>query len=107
MDSYFSINKCQNVLRRPPTQAEVDAQLAALHSRASRKQLAPSFLNGTEFRQNSGPKLTVFLQYACLLLRDAEQWEPDYWANLTGGTMTVSRGFYDVISSDEIRISLR
>ena len=41
-----------------------------------------SFLNGAEFRANSGPTLTAFLQYACLLVRDAAPWERDYRPNL-------------------------
>jgi hypothetical protein len=95
-----------NVLRRTPADAEVAVQLALLTTGTSRTQMAMDFLNGTEFRANSGPKLTAFLQYACLLVRDAEQWERDYWSNLMSTTMTVSQVFYYFVNSDEMRILL-
>ena len=60
---------------------------------------ALNYASGAECRANSAPKLTAFLQYACLLVRDAEQWERNYWANLMSATMTVSQVFYDFVSS--------
>jgi hypothetical protein len=96
----------QNVLRRTPSPAELSAQLALLSSGTSRTQLALNFLNGSEFRANSGPKLTAFLQYATLLVRDSEQWERDYWSNLMSTTMTVSDVFGYFVNSDEIKILL-
>jgi hypothetical protein len=47
-------------------------------------------LNFAEFRTNSGPRLTAFLQYACMLQRDSEQWERDYRANPMSATETVA-----------------
>jgi len=73
-DNAYVLLLYQNVLRRTPSQAELNAQLALLSSGTSRAQLAMNFLTSAEFQQNSGPKLTAFLQYACLLVRDAEQW---------------------------------
>jgi hypothetical protein len=97
----------QNVLRRTPSQAEVNAQLALLQSGTSRTQLAMNFLTSAEFRQNSGPKLTAFLQYACMLQRDAEQWERDFWANLMSTSMTVRQVFDQFVNSPEFAIRLR
>jgi len=97
----------RNVLRREPSQAEVDFQVAALQSGTSRTQLAWNFLTSAEFRQNSGPRLTAFLQYACLLLRDAEQWERDYWANLMIGGMSVRDVFGYFVHSAEMGLLLR
>ena len=65
-----------------------------------------SFLNGAEFRANSGPTLTAFPQYACLLVRDAAPWERDYRSNLMSTTMTVSQVFYDFVNCDEMGILL-
>jgi len=81
-DTQFVLLLYQNVLRRTPSQAEMNAQLALLQSGTSRTQLAMNFLTSAEFQQNSGAKLNAFLAYACLLQRDAEQWERDFWANL-------------------------
>jgi hypothetical protein len=67
-----------------------------------------SLLTGTEFQTDSGPELTAFLQYACLLVRVAEQWERDYWANLMStNALTVSQVFYDFINSAEMGILLQ
>ncbi|MGA2183523.1 MAG: SBBP repeat-containing protein [Bryobacteraceae bacterium] len=96
-----------NLLRRDPTSTELANQLALLQSGTSRAQLAYNLLTGTEFQQDSGPRLTAFLQYACLLLRDAEQWERDYWANLMAtNAMTVNQVFYDFVNSAEMGIEL-
>ena len=95
-----------NVLGRSPAPAELASQLETMQSGTSRAQVALSLLNGAEFRQNPGPRLTAFLQYASILSRDAEQWERDYWANLMATTMTVSQVFYDFVNSDELRIAL-
>jgi hypothetical protein len=106
-DDQFVLLLYQNLLRRTPTAAEEAAQLALLSSGTSRTQVAMSLLTGTEFQADSGPELTAFLQYACLLVRDAEQWERDYWANLMSTTMTVSQVFYDFINSAEMGILLQ
>ncbi|MGA3097515.1 MAG: FG-GAP-like repeat-containing protein [Bryobacteraceae bacterium] len=107
-DDQFVLLLYQNLLRRTPTAAEEAAQLALLSSGTSRTQVAMNLLNGAEFRADSGPELTAFLQYACLLVRDAEQWERDYWANLMStNALTVSQVFYDFINSAEMGILLQ
>jgi hypothetical protein len=105
-DDQYVLLLYANVLRRTPTPAEKAAQLALLSSGTTRTQLAMNFLNGAEFRANSGPRLTAFLQYACMLVRDAEQWERDYWSNLMSTTMTVPQVFYYFVYSDEMKILL-
>jgi hypothetical protein len=105
-DSQFVQLLYQNVLRRTPSQAELNAQLALLQSGTSRTQLAMNFLTSAEFQQNSGAKLNAFLAYACLLQRDAEQWERDYWANLMSTGMTVYDVFYAFVTSPEFAIRL-
>ena len=105
-DDQFVLLLYSNVLRRTPTPAEKAAQLALLSSGTTRTQMAMNFLNGAEFRANSGPRLTAFLQYACMLVRDSEQWERDYWSNLMSTTMTVPQVFYYFVYSDEMKILL-
>lgn len=68
----------ENVLLRPPSQAEVDYQERALASGTSRAQLASNFLNSNEFRTGTGPRLTAFLLYATLLQRDPSTQELVY-----------------------------
>ena len=97
----------RNILRREPSQGEVDLEVSKLRSGLSRPRLASDLLNGTEFRTNSGPKLISFLQYATLLQRDAEQWERDFWANLMFSGTTVRTVFSQFINSPEIQILLR
>jgi hypothetical protein len=105
-DTQFVLLLYQNVLRRQPSQAELNAQLALLQSGTSRTQLAMNFLTSAEFQQNSGAKLNAFLAYACLLQRDAEQWERDFWANLMNTSMTVSQVFNGFVTSPEFAIRL-
>jgi hypothetical protein len=97
----------RNILRREPTSSELSLYVSQLLAGFSRTQVASSLLNGAEFRQSSGPKLTAFLQYASLLLRDAEQWERDYWANLMTAGMTVRDVFVNFVNSAEIAIQLQ
>jgi hypothetical protein len=61
----------RNILRRPPSTAELDFQTGVLRGGTSRAQLAGRFLNSAEFRLNGGPRLLAFLIYATLLQRDA------------------------------------
>ena len=96
----------ENILRREPTPLELSNTVASLGSGTSRTQVAMSLLNSLEFRTNSGPRLTAFLQYACMLVRDAEQWERDYWSNLMNTGMTVPQVFYYFVYSDEMKILL-
>jgi hypothetical protein len=58
------------VLLREASQDEVDFQARQL-SKLTRVQLAMNLLNSSEFRKGTGPRLTAFLLYACILLRDA------------------------------------
>jgi hypothetical protein len=62
----------QYILLRPASQAEVDFQVTALAAAGAngRVVLARNFLNSGEFRNGTGPRLTAFLLYATLLLRD-------------------------------------
>ena len=106
-DRQYVLLLYSNVLQRTPTAAELAAQLALLAAGTSRTQMALNFLNGAEFRANSGPRLTAFLQYACMLQRDSEQWERNYWANLMSTTETVAQVFLDFVNSAEMAIHLQ
>gem|GEM_PF-3018304 len=70
-DADFVKQMYRQILLREPTQAEVDFHVSALAGGISRTQMATNFLNSTEFRISTGPRLTTFLLYACLFLRDA------------------------------------
>jgi hypothetical protein len=96
----------RNILRREPSQADVDFQLGRLRSGTPRTHIAADFLNSPEFQAGSGPKLISFLQYATLLQRDAEQWERDYWAELMTGGMTVRTVFWYFVTSAEMKLML-
>ena len=69
--------------------------------------------NGAEFSERGGVsgelghRLTAFLQYACMLQRDSEQWERNYWANLMSTTETVAQVFLDFVNSAEMAIHLQ
>lgn len=58
------------ILLRTPSQSEVDFHVSTLPA-LGRIQVARNFLNTEEFRIGTGPRLTAFLLYATLLLRDA------------------------------------
>jgi hypothetical protein len=58
------------ILQREASQSEVDLQVGALTGPNARVNLAVAFLNTQEFRLGTGPRLTSFLLYATLLLRD-------------------------------------
>jgi hypothetical protein len=64
----------RQVLGREPSPGEVAGQLPALVA-SGRGQLACNFLNTDEFRSGSDARLTAFLLYATLLLRDSTQEE--------------------------------
>jgi hypothetical protein len=61
----------RNILLREPSDAEVAFQVAALTGGLTRVKLAQNFLDSTEFRLGTGPRLTAFLLHAVLLGRDA------------------------------------
>jgi hypothetical protein len=63
------------VLLREPSPSEVQLQVGALAAGTTRVQLATGFLNSTEFRNGTGPRLTAFLLYALLLQRDPSDLE--------------------------------
>ena len=60
----------RQILLREAAPAEVTFQSGTLGGGTTRIQLASNFLNSTEFRITTGPRLTAFLMYACLLQRD-------------------------------------
>jgi hypothetical protein len=60
-----------NILLREAGQNEVDAWLNVMSNPANTRTIvARTFLNSSEFRQGTGPRLLAFLLYATLLLRD-------------------------------------
>lgn len=61
----------RHILLREASDAEVAFQSNALTAGTTRTQLATNFLNTVEFRNGTGPRLTAFLLYSTLLLRDA------------------------------------
>jgi hypothetical protein len=63
----------RQILGREASAAEVNLQLPALA--AGRSQMACNFLNTPEFRLGTDARLTAFLLYATLLLRDSSQQE--------------------------------
>jgi hypothetical protein len=63
------------ILLREATQAEVNFQVVQLVGGGSRIVLARAFLNSPEFRNGTGPRLTSFLLYSTLLLREASAGE--------------------------------
>ncbi|MDZ4800312.1 MAG: DUF4214 domain-containing protein [Bryobacteraceae bacterium] len=77
-DASFVRVMYRQVLLREAKQDEVDFQVReALQKGVSRVQFAFSMLNTPEFRIGTGPRLTAFLLYACLLQREATAIEKD------------------------------
>jgi hypothetical protein len=96
----------RNILRREPSQEEVEFQSGALAG-LSRGQLASNFLNSSEFRIGFGPRLTAFLLYATLLTRDASPSElSSIEARLKGG-MSLRPVVDEILSSVEFRSVLQ
>jgi len=60
----------RNILLREPSPSETSFQSTQITDTQSRSRLAATFLNAPEFRQGTGPRLTTFLLYATLLMRD-------------------------------------
>jgi hypothetical protein len=97
----------RNILLREATQAEVDFMLTALASGIPRIQLATNFLNSEEFRLGVGPRLTAFILYACLLLRDPTSTEMEQRvAQIAGGT-PVRTLVQEILQSSEFQNLLR
>jgi ligand-binding sensor domain-containing protein len=75
------------ILLREATAAEVAFQAGGLAGGISRAQLASNFLNSTEFRVGTGPRLTAFLLFATLLQREISASEfQNYSSRVAGGT---------------------
>jgi hypothetical protein len=60
----------RNILLREPSPSETSFQATQITDTQSRSPLATAFLNAPEFRLGAGPRLTAFLLYATLLMRD-------------------------------------
>ena len=72
----FAALMYKQILLRDGTAAELDWMQGLLDTAAlTRVQMAANFLDSAEFRLGTGPRLTTFLLYACLLLRDASAGE--------------------------------
>lgn len=95
------------VLLREGTTGEVDFQSSQLQptGNATRADLAINFLTSNEFRQGTGPRLTAFLLYATLLLRDPSAAEiQSRIVELTGATQdTIKQVIAGIIQSGEFR----
>ncbi len=76
-------------------------QAAVLSAGGIRVQLATSFLNSAEFRQGTGPRLTVFLVYALLLQRDPFDSELALRIAEISGRAPVKSVVQQIISSPE------
>jgi hypothetical protein len=94
----------RHILLREASQPEVDFQVANL---ASRPAMAKNFLNSTEFRIGTGPRLTAFLVYATLLQRDPSLAEFDSRANeLATSQKSVQQIVTELISTPEFSANL-
>jgi len=71
----FAALMYQQILLRAGTSAELDFMESALAGGLSRAQFATNFLQSAEFRAGTGPRLTTFVLYACLLQRDPSNTE--------------------------------
>jgi hypothetical protein len=91
----------RNVLRREPSQPEVNFQVGALTAGITRVQLASDFLNSNEFRVGIGARLTAFLLYATLLLRGPSQEEFSLRAAQIQNGVPVRQLVDQIISSPE------
>jgi glucose/arabinose dehydrogenase len=94
MDSQFVSLLYRNVLQREPRPDEVSLQANALRSGTPRAVMAYSFLNSAEFRRSAGPRLTAFLLYATLLLREPSLAE----RTVVMGQIAGGRGTQDLIA---------
>jgi hypothetical protein len=75
------------ILLREPTPAEIDFHTRSLAAGSTRGQLAAAFLASPEFAMGVEPRLTAFLLYATLLLRDPSSLErSDAIAQIAAGT---------------------
>jgi hypothetical protein len=94
------------VLLREASQSEINLQTAALAGGVTRVQLATNFLNTAEFRQGTGPRLTAFLLYSLLLLRDPGQNEMAARIDQIAAATPVKTIVQEIIGSSEFNALL-
>jgi hypothetical protein len=66
-----------------------------------------SFLNSDEFRTGMGPRLTAFLLYSCLLMRDATEDERNGMATMVAGGTDIRQLMDLLINSAEFEALLK
>ncbi len=93
----------QKILGRTPTLAEVAFQAAQLTDLESRVTMATNFLNSNEFRIGTDRRLTAFLLYATLLLRDPTPAEFDLRKSQIGSGVPLIDLIQSVVSSAEFQ----
>ncbi|MBC8168050.1 MAG: DUF4214 domain-containing protein [Bryobacteraceae bacterium] len=91
----------RNVLLREPAQSEVNYQSTALSFGTLRVTLAAAFLNSTEFRIGRGPRLSAFLLYAVLLMRDPSAFDLTFRAQQVQSGVALNNLIYEFISGPE------
>ncbi|MDX2154337.1 MAG: DUF4214 domain-containing protein [Bryobacteraceae bacterium] len=96
----------RQVLLRTPGQAEVDGHVQSLLT-ATRGQVAMTFLLSPEFQAGTGPRLTAFLLYACLLMRDPTNEEFDAAVARIGGGASVREMVSEILEGEEFRALLQ
>jgi hypothetical protein len=88
------------VLLREATPAEVNFHVGSLQT-STRSQVATSFLNSAEFRQGTGPRLSAFLLYATLVLRDGTPGELAEIRTRIAGGVPLRTLLLEIISGPE------
>jgi hypothetical protein len=97
----------RQVLGREPAPSEIGTQLPALLS-IGRGQLACNFLNTAEFRLGKDARLTAFLLYATLLLRDSSEQERADLRNVLATNPSALEPLLDLFTnSSEINLLLQ
>lgn len=96
------------ILLREAAPAEVAFQVSSMKTiPITRVQLASAFLNSAEFRQGTGPRLTAFLLYACILSRDATETERSALAQRVASGVPVRTLIDELVASSEFAALLR
>jgi hypothetical protein len=90
----------QNFLLRAPSPAEVAFQTQGVQQ-YGRIQIAENFLYSQEFQQLSGPQMTAFLLYACLLQRAPFGFEVDSVVAQLNSGMNLSGITNSILTSRE------
>lgn len=106
-DGQFVTLMYQQMLLRTPSQSEVDFQVSQSIRPSGRIQFAINLLNSQEFLQGTGPRLTAFLLYACLLQRDTSLAELNSRATQIAGGMPVKSLISDFVNSPEFNALLQ